>query len=252
MSSITADRFNNFFLTIDFDGKINSETVLKEHAERENVKYNPCIKLDVTKKGWMDLITSLGFHFWHSKGQWLYFSLSKKVASIPIATHSPGVAVISIRGKTENEILLVEEANRRGILKLVTGCVEANNTLKKTVEEEVFQETGYSVTSAHMIPFIIDRPMSGRNGTSDLIFHFVAVLKDPHNKINIQDTNEIYSAHWVSKKDIEAGSYKDYKISEVTKNVLKTVWDYKIMEIKECDDWFMRTNTNKMTCYQLN
>lgn len=154
---------------------------------------------------WLDLTSSqsqhiaialeLGFAFHNCEAHRVTLIYQvKKDAYIPVPpTHTIGVGAVVINDN--NELLMVRDRihTSSSLYKLPGGMLEHAEEFSKTVEREVYEETGIVATMDKVVGFLNSHPFMYNKSNIYAIFQLTA----QNIEINIQDTHEIEEAIWM-------------------------------------------------------
>lgn len=228
---------------------------LKELGDRlledSKNKTHTCMVISSKNTAWTEAVSKLGFEFWFVNAKREACMGSNPEKMVPIGTCSPGVNVLLIRKNPttqELECLQVEEINRKGRVKNVTGCVEREHTSLETVAKEVFEETGYKTSKIHPL-FWQERVGLGRCGTTDIVFYYVAFVEN-QDQDPVPQPEEISFAAWIPlNKIMTTDKVDDRVVSAISKRVTPI---YSSMDLTRAsatmeEDW-LPTKKTILTC----
>lgn len=203
MLTAKEDRYNGLIVNIEtIDKSISKfEQALIQllHEAQQDQKNLIWLDLTTDQGEHIAIATHLGFTFHNCESHRITLvHRVKPDAYIPVPpTHTIGVGAVVINDK--NELLMVRDRihTSSSLYKLPGGMLEHAEEFAKTVEREVYEETGIVATINKVVGFLNSHPFMYGKSNIYAIFQLTAQSYE----IDIQDTNEIEEAIWM---DIDA------------------------------------------------
>lgn len=120
----------------------------------------------------------------------------------------------------DNKILMIK-SKQHGKWELPGGEIGLNETLNDGLKREVFEETGYRITTSDKVPISIEDRFFYAKDIDEyfksILMIFNAELENENQeKEKIDFENEISEVRW-----IETNNLKDYEINKISMGVLK-------------------------------
>ncbi|MDN3637889.1 NUDIX domain-containing protein [Simiduia curdlanivorans] len=198
----TEDAFNGLIIdsdsiaTDDIEFHASLSAILAYSAQQN--KGITWLTLPIEKSHHVGSATALGFVFHCCQEHELTLVHKNQPAQfvpfIPSHTVGAGALIKNAAG----EILVVQEYGMTGY-KLPGGHVEQGERIEDAVLREVLEETGIECEFISVLGFTNKHPY--RFGKSNL--YFVCQLRPLHTNIQIQDTQEILDARWISLSEFQ-------------------------------------------------
>jgi 8-oxo-dGTP diphosphatase len=192
------------------------------------------IKLDINQSHFIPILTDCGFVFHHCNEYDI--TLLKKLKKDPIVptpkNHTIGVGAVVI---DKNQLLVIKDKIYQKY-KLPGGHIDNNENISTALTREVYEETGIEVSFNSIIS--IGHFYPAQFGESNI--YVVCTATPLTYEINIQDTEEIIDAKWISIDEY----LNDEDVHEYNKKIVKN--SIKIDGLKLSNDkFFTKVNANR-------
>jgi len=212
------DQYNG--LTIDSstlpinDDKFEEELLsILEEIQNKHLLW---IKVPILKSSLIPILTKHDFIFHHCNQTDI--TLLKKITTNPIIptakNHTLGVGAVVIN--EDNELLVIKDRFNIGY-KLPGGHIDDEENISNALCREVLEETGIKVKFDSIVT--LGHFTNAQFGESNL--YIICKAKALNSKINIQDTDEIIEAKWLSLDTF----LNDDSIHSYNKHLVKTAID---------------------------
>jgi len=195
--------------------EINLDYLIEETKEKRNLVW---IYIGINHSDFIPLATKKGFNF-HSCEE-KYVLLVKRLinnAIIPTAAnHTLGVGVVVIH---ENKLLVIKERISNVGFKLPGGHIDNSEMISTAVVREVKEETGIDVEFESIVSLGHFYPHQFHKSN----MYILCTAKAKSFEINIEDTEEIIDAKWVSVDDY----LRDESVLDYSKAIVETAINQK-------------------------
>ncbi len=191
---IDEDRYNG--ITVDYTSLPDTKDIflgeIRQLIDLFNFKNLLWIKIPIEKSEFIPLLTALGFEFHHCDSSSLMLVKAlKSNAFVPTAqNYTIGVGGIV---RDDNQLLVIKDRFTKGY-KLPGGHVDHQETIKKALKREVFEETGVEVE----FESIINLGHFTRAQLEASNLYIVCTAKAISKEISIHDKSEILEAKWIN------------------------------------------------------
>ena len=196
--------------------ELNLDYLIENTKNRRNVIW---IYIDINRSSFIPIATKKGF-FFHSCDE-KYVLLVKRLvkdAIIPTAAnHTLGVGAVVINEK--NELLVIKERISNLGFKLPGGHIDNGEMISTALVREVKEETGIEVEFESIISLGHFYPHQFHKSN----MYILCTAKAKSFEINIEDTEEIIDAKWVSVDDY----LSDESVLDYSKAIVETAINQK-------------------------
>jgi 8-oxo-dGTP diphosphatase len=177
------------------ENKAEFEDEIKQLIEKIKNKKLLWIKIPIEKSTFIPILTNLDFEFHHcdEKSIMLLKKMSPDAIVPTTKNYIVGVGAIVFH---DGRLLVIKDKFSKGY-KLPGGHIDKNESLKKALQREVYEETGIIIEFESIVN--IGHFLNGQFGESNL--YIVCTAKALSNEISIKDNSEISETRWMDPVD---------------------------------------------------
>lgn len=196
--------------------EVNLDFLIEETQDRRNLIW---IYIDINRSDFIPIATQRDF-FFHTCDEGFILVVKRLIpnAIIPTASnHTLGVGAVVIN--ENNELLVIKEKISTLGYKLPGGHIDNGEMISKACEREVLEETGVNVEFESIISLGHFYPHQFHKSN----LYVLCIAQAKTLEINIQDTDEIVDAKWMSINEY----LEDETVLAYSKAVVMAALEYK-------------------------